>query len=160
MSEHSYTTTFTVEQTPAEVFAAVNDPRAWWGADIEGTTDQAGQDFTFEVPGVHYSKIRVTELVPGKLVMWRVVDARLSFVQDQDEWTGTEIRFELSEHDGGTELRFTHHGLIPTHECYDACSNAWSFYVGGSLRDLITTGVGAPSANPEEARFQEAARNR
>jgi uncharacterized protein YndB with AHSA1/START domain len=154
MSASSFTTSFTVENDPLEVFAAVNDPRAWWSTDIEGTTDRVGEDFVFEVPGVHYSKIRVTELVPGELVVWRVVEATIEFVADKDEWTGTEIRFELTPRDGGTELRFTHEGLAPEVECYDACSNAWALYAGGSLRNLITTGTGNPGSNPDEARYR------
>lgn len=160
MSTHSYTTSFTVDRSPTEVFDAVNDPRSWWSTDIEGVTDQVGEEFVFEVEDVHYSKIRVTRLVPGELVVWRVVEARIHFVTDQDEWTGTEIRFELSEKDGGTELRFTHEGLFPEVECYDACSGAWGLYVGGSLPRLITTGTGDPGSNPDEARYKEEARGR
>ncbi|MDT7661043.1 MAG: hypothetical protein QOD04_599 [Pseudonocardiales bacterium] len=157
MTEHSYTTSFTVANPPAEVFAAVNAPRAWWMTDIQGATRQVGDEFSFEVPGVHYSKLRVTEMVPDELVVWRVIEGRVQFVADPDEWTGTEIRFELSEHDSATTLRFTHVGLHPDHECYEACSGAWSLYAGDSLRTLLTTGTGMPNSNPDEARFQEAA---
>ena len=48
MSTPRYTTSFTVASTPAEVFAAVTAPRAWWSADITGPTDQLGQDFHFD----------------------------------------------------------------------------------------------------------------
>ena len=160
MNAASYTTSFIVDNSPAEVVEAVIHPRSWWSTDIEGNTDRAGEEFVFEVPGVHYSKILVTELVPGELVVWRVVDATIHFVADQDEWTGTELRFELTTTAGGTELRFTHDGLVPGAECYDACSNAWSLYVGGSLRNLITTGTGNPGSNPDEERYQQAARTR
>jgi hypothetical protein len=36
-------------------------------------------------------------------------------------------------------------------ECYDACSPAWEFSIAQSLRNLITTGVGAPNDNEKEA---------
>lgn len=159
MNAKSYTTSFTVDNTPAEAFAAINNPRAWWSTDIDGSTDRIGANFTFEVPGVHYSKIRVTELVPGALVVWRVVDATIHFVTDKDEWTNTEIRFELTETTDGTEVRFTHYGLVPDVECYDACSSAWGLYIGGSLRNLIATGTGYPGSNPDEERYQNDARN-
>jgi uncharacterized protein YndB with AHSA1/START domain len=155
MSTQSYTTTFTVDRTPAEVFAAVNDVRSWWGKDVQGDVDEVGAEFVFEVEGVHYSKICVTELVPGEKVVWEVIDARLTFVEDTKEWDDTEIRFEIAEQGDATEVRFTHVGLRPEVECYDACSNAWAFYVGDSLRSLIATGEGKPSGNPTDAEFQE-----
>jgi hypothetical protein len=35
--------------------------------------------------------------------------------------------------------------LVPTYECYDACSNAWSQYIQESLSSLIATGKGQPT---------------
>lgn len=157
MSDQSYTMTISVDRTPEQVFDAINNVRGWWSEEIEGNTDVVDQEFTFRVRDVHYSKIRVTELVPGKKVVWRVLDNYMNFVDDQSEWRDTEIRFELSEKDGATEVRFTHAGLVPAYECFDVCSNAWGFYVGGSLRNLITGGEGSPSLNPDEKRYREAA---
>jgi Activator of Hsp90 ATPase homolog 1-like protein len=157
MSDQSYTMTIWVDRTPEQVFDAINNVRGWWSEEIEGNTDVVDQEFTFRVRDVHYSKIRVTELVPGKKVVWRVLDNYMNFVDDQSEWRDTEIRFELSEKDGATEVRFTHAGLVPAYECFDVCSNAWGFYVGGSLRNLITGGEGSPSLNPDEKRYREAA---
>jgi len=157
MSDQSYTMTISVDRTPKQVFDAINNVRGWWSEEIEGNTDVVDQEFTFRVRDVHYSKIRVTELVPGKKVVWRVLDNYMNFVDYQSEWRDTEIRFELSEKDGATEVRFTHAGLVPAYECFDVCSNAWGFYVGGSLRNLITSGEGSPSLNPDEKRYQEAA---
>jgi hypothetical protein len=156
MSDPSYSKTIVVDRDPEVVFAAVNSIRDWWLEQIEGENSKVGDVFSFEVKGLHYSRIQVTELVPGTRVVWRVLENRMSFVEDQTEWVGTEIRFELSEKDGVTELRFTHDGLTPDYECFDICSNAWGMYVGDSLRNLITTGRGNPSSNPDEERYQSA----
>src|SRR5690606_15290294 len=53
---------------------------------------------------------------PGdeRKVVWATLDARLQFLEDEREWVGTEIEFEIDERDGRTELRFTHHGLSPS----------------------------------------------
>jgi Activator of Hsp90 ATPase homolog 1-like protein len=158
MNDHSYTTSFAVDRTAEEVFDAINNARGWWSEEIEGDTDKLGEEFTFRVKDVHYSKIRVTELVPGEKVVWRVLDNYMNFIDDQAEWIDTEIRFELSEKDGTTKIRFTHAGLVPQYECFDVCSNAWGFYIGSSLRNLIITGEGNPSSNPDEARYQNEAR--
>ena len=158
MSDQSYTTTFSVDRAADEVLAAINKPHAWWSEEIEGRIAQVGDVFTFRVKAIHYSKIRVMELSPGRKVVWRVLDNYMNYVDDQSEWKDTEIRFEISEKDGMTEVRFTHAGLIPAYECFDICSNAWGFYIGGSLRSLITTGEGKPSRNPDQVRFRDEGR--
>jgi hypothetical protein len=140
MSNQSYTTTFTVDQTPEEAFAAINNVRGWWTGEIEGSTDKLGDEFTYRHPDIHYSKQKIIELIPNKKVVWLVVDAYLNFTEDKEEWKGTEVIFEVSEKGDKTEIRFTHVGLVPAYECFDSCSNAWGFYVNGSLRNLITAG--------------------
>jgi uncharacterized protein YndB with AHSA1/START domain len=140
MTSISFSATLTVDQTPAEVFAAINDVRGWWTGEIDGGTDKVGDEFSYRYEDVHYSKQRITELVPGRRVVWRVVDSNLSFAEDNSEWTGTEIAFDISAVGGRTELRFAHVGLVPEVECYDSCSNAWRFYINGNLRNRITAG--------------------
>jgi uncharacterized protein YndB with AHSA1/START domain len=143
-----YTTTFTVEQSPQQVFEAITNVRGWWSEDAEGVTDRVDGEFVHRYQDIHRCKVRVTELVPGRRVAWHILDNYFNFIQDQTEWTGTDVVFEISEKDGGSEVRFTHLGLVPRYECYDVCSNAWSGYLGGSLRSLIETGTGQP--NPKE----------
>ena len=148
MSSQDFTASFTVDQTPAAAFAAVTDVRGWWSGQIEGDTDALGAEFTYRYQDVHYSRQVVTEFTPDRRVVWSVVDSYLDFVEDKEEWTGTEVVFEVVPVDGGTEVRFTHVGLSPAYECFDGCSSAWGFYVTDSLRRLITTGRGEP--NPVE----------
>ena len=148
MDKQSFTTSITVDQSPEQVFAAINDVRGWWSGEIDGSTDQLGAEFSYRYKDVHYSKQKITELMPGKKVVWHVVDSRINFVKDKTEWNGTDIVFEISPTNGNTELRFTHVGLLPAIQCYGDCSGAWSYYVNESLRSLITTGKGRPS--PEE----------
>ena len=145
MSNSSYTTSFTVERTPDQVFDAINDVRSWWMTTVDGDNRAVGDEFSYRVPGVHFCKMRVAELVPGRKVVWQVIDNHMGFISDQSEWKGTEIRFQLSEKDGATELRFTHDGLVPSYECFDICRNAWTYYVGDSLWSLAATGEGKPS---------------
>jgi len=141
----SFTTSFTVDQSPGEAFAAINNVRAWWSGEIDGVTDQLGAEFTYRYEDVHFSKQQITELVSDQKVVWHVEDSFLSFVRDTTEWNETEITFEVSRKGAQTEVRFTHQGLVPTIECFNDCSNAWGFYVNESLRSLITTGKGRPN---------------
>ncbi|MGH2871620.1 MAG: SRPBCC family protein, partial [Solirubrobacteraceae bacterium] len=130
----SYNTEFTVEQTPEQAFTAITDVRAWWSGNIEGVTDELGAEFTYRYQDVHYTKQRITEFVPGQKVVWHIEEAYLNFTEEPDEWVGTDVSFEITPKAGETELRFTHRGLVPEFECFEACSSAWGFYVNGSLK--------------------------
>jgi len=155
MSEQNYTTSIVVEQSPAEVFAAINNVRGWWSEDVEGDTDKLGAEFTIHFQDIHHSTQKITEFVPGRKVVWHVVESRLNFIEDKHEWEDTHIIFEIAKKGDKTELHFTHAGLVPAIECYAACSDVWGSYIKHSLFDLITKGQGEPNrkeaAEPQEA---------
>jgi len=128
--------------------------RGWWLAKpgIEGSTDQLGAEFMYRYEPYHWSRQRITELVPGRKVVWLVVDGELSFLKDKSEWTGTQMVFDITRKDGKTEVRFTHIGVNPGVECYGACSNAWSSLINGDLKRLISGGRKPPKQKTREAR--------
>jgi len=144
--QKNYTTTITVDQSPDEVFKAINNPRGWWTGDIEGDTDKLGAEFVYKFQDLHNSKQKVTELVPGKKVVWHVEEATLNFIKNKQEWKGTDIVFEIAAKDGKTDITFTHVGLAPQIECYGACSDAWHTLLHGNLKRLIETGEDQPAA--------------
>lgn len=153
MENQNFTTTFSVDQTPEEVFNAINNPRGWWSEEIEGSTEKLNDEFNYHYKDVHISKMKITELIPGKKVVWLVMDNYFQFTKDKHEWTGNKIIFEITAKGNKTELKFTQAGLVPEYECYDICQNAWTNYINNSLRSLITTGKGQP--NPKEGGFNE-----
>ena len=142
MAISNFTTTILVDQTPKEVFTAVNNVLGWWQGEIEGSTDKLNNEFTYRMEEFHFSKQKLVEVIPDKKVVWLVTDSNLSSFKDKSEWTGTKIIFEISEINNKTQLRFTHMGLVPKIECYGDCSNAWEQLVQQSLFSLITTGKG------------------
>ncbi len=148
MTSSDFTATFTVDRTCEEVFAAINDVRGWWSGNIEGDTGALGAEFTYRYKDVHYTKQKISGFVPNQRIVWHIEEAFLNFTEEPDEWAGTDVTFEITPKDDQTQVRFTHRGLVPEFECFQACSSAWSFYVNGSLKRLITTGRGEP--NPEE----------
>ncbi|WP_033292907.1 SRPBCC family protein [Amycolatopsis jejuensis] len=141
---NSFTTEITVDRTPEEVFTAITDVRAWFSKTITGNATKPGDEFSFVDKGIPSSRIQVTAAVPGRRIDWHVEEAYLAFVDEHDEWTGTSMTFDLTPTEGGTRLRFTHHGLTPDQSCYGECSQCWTGCVNTSLYELLTTGVGQP----------------
>jgi len=153
MQNQNFTTTLSVDQTPEEVFAAINNPRGWWSEEIEGGTEKLNDEFNYHYKDVHISKMKLIEVIPNKKVVWLVMDNHFNFTKDESEWTGNKVIFEITEKDNKTQLKFTQVGLVPEYECYDICQNAWSNYINNSLRSLITTGKGQPG--PKESDFND-----
>ena len=141
-AQESFTTTFVVDKSPQEVFDAVTNVRAWWTGEVEGRSAKVGDEFTFRYEDIHRSRQRVVESIPGAQVAWLVTEAHLAFAKDPAEWVGTRIFFDISAEGRKTRLRFTHVGLSPACDCYDACHDGWTFYIQRSLRSLIVTGKG------------------
>src|SRR3954465_1970494 len=154
MQAQNFTATFAVPQSPEEVFAAINAPRAWWSEAIEGETNRVGAKWQYHYQNVHRAALRVTELVPGKRVVWHVDDNYFNFVKDEKEWTGNDLVFEIERKGDLTHVRFTQVGLVPAYEGYGVWPSAWGSYIAGSLKDFIATGEGKP--NPIEAIVAEA----
>jgi len=155
MTARNLTHTMTLDQTPEEAFAAINNVRGWWSGEIEGSTGKLGDEFTYRYKDIHYSKQRITESLPGKKVVWLVLDSYLNFVEDKTEWNGTRVTFEIARKNGQTEIVFTHVGLTSADQCFDGCNSAWGSYINGSLRNLIATGKGQP--NPKETALRTTA---
>jgi uncharacterized protein YndB with AHSA1/START domain len=140
MKSQDLTFSITVDRTPEEVFAAIQEVGSWWPGEIKGDTDRLGGVFTYRYKDMHRSTQKITEWVPGKRVAWHVTESYLSFVKDKEEWTGTEMVFEINAKGGKTELKFTHLGLTPKVECYGACSDGWGHIITECLLAFITTG--------------------
>lgn len=145
MTDRSYTARFTVDQSPAQAYAAINDVRGWWSESIEGGSSRVGEKFKYHYEDLHRCEIQVREQIPNRRVVWHVLDNYFSFTEDRSEWKGTDIVFEIARKGEQTEIIFTHRGLVPEYECYDACSDGWGTYINGSLRALIATGKGHPN---------------
>ncbi len=142
LSPSDYTTSFFVDQSPKEVFKAINNVRGWWQGEIKGNTDKLNEEFSYKMEDMHFSNQKIIEFIPYEKVTWLVTDSKLSFIKDKKEWTGTKIIFEIKELNRETHIRFTHIGLLPKIECFNACSNAWDGLIKNSLYSLITTGKG------------------
>jgi hypothetical protein len=148
MEKKDFTSSILVDQTPAAAFNAIKNFRAWWSEEIEGKTDRLNETFFYHYIDVHLCKIKLIEIVPDKMLVYQVVENEFNFTKDKTEWIGTKLIFAISKKGNKTKIVFTHEGLVPSYECYELCNDAWTSYIQGSLKSLITTGKGKP--NPKE----------
>jgi uncharacterized protein YndB with AHSA1/START domain len=156
MKNEDFTTSFSTNATPQKVFDAINNVRGWWSENIDGETDQLNSEYSYHYQDAHRCKMKITEFIPNKKVIWHVLDNYFKFTKDESEWKDTDIIFEIAEKDGKTELKFTHKGLVPEYECYNICHDAWTHYIQKSLKDLITTGEGSPTPKENDDNSESA----
>lgn len=141
MTERNYTTTIIVDQSPAKVFAFINNVRGWWSEKIEGCTDKAGEIFKYHFRDLHRREVRMDELIPGKKVAWTFADSYLNFTQDAAEWKGIRVVFDIARK-----------GARPSSPLSAWCQSSsatapvpMAGEINGSLKDLITTSRGQPN---------------
>jgi hypothetical protein len=142
MKNQNFTLSFSVDQSPEEVFNTILQVHKWWsglyGEEFEGKAEKVGDEFSFRAGGgAHYSKQKLIELVAGKKIVWLVTDSELTFLKKKNEWTGTKLIFDISRSGSKTQINFTHEGLVPEIECYDSCNPAWTSYLLDKLLPLI-----------------------
>lgn len=147
-SGKSFTATITVSKSEADVFKAIKNFRGWWSEDIEGNTGKLDETFFYHYKDIHLCKIKLVEVVPGKRLVYQVVENEFNFVSDKSEWVGTKLIFEITSNGNVTDVKFVHDGLVPEYECYQVCNDAWSGYINNSLKNYIETGMGNP--NPKD----------
>jgi hypothetical protein len=141
MKKENFVYSFKSSKTPKEIFELLPNVEQWWsgvyGETIKGNSRQVNDEFIFNAGGgAHYSKQKLIELVPNKRIAWLVTDSKLNFLSDASEWTGTRICFDISAEENMTRITFTHDGLVPQVECYDACSSGWTKYLGNLKQKL------------------------
>lgn len=146
METNNFKLTLQTEQSPAEVFEAIKKVRDWWSGfyseEIEGKSEKLGDEFNFRAAdGAHFSKQKLIEVIPNKKIVWLITESKFTFIEKQNEWTGTKVIFEIAKNNGKTELIFTHEGLTPKSECYNDCAPGWTLYLEKKLRPMISGAV-------------------
>lgn len=135
--------TIKTHASPAEALKRISQVNLWWAKHFKGSAEKVGDAFSVHF-GETFVDFAISDLVPGKRVVWHVTDCNLHWQQDKKEWKGTDVIYELIPGNGDLAIHFTHLGLRPEVECYENCREGWTDNVAGSLVSLLETGVGTP----------------
>lgn len=141
MKKENFSYSFTTSKTAQEVFTLLLNIDQWWSGlfneHIQGKSQKLNDEFNFKAgEGLHETRQKLVELVPGKKVVWLVTESKLSFLKDPNEWKGTKLQFDLAADGKKTKVIFTHEGLVPQIECYESCSSAWTAYLDNLKKAL------------------------
>lgn len=141
-NKKDFHTTITVNASAEEALKKISQVNRWWKEDYKGDAGKLYSIFTVPFGDPSFVDFIVSEMIPGKKLVWKVTDCFLPWFQDKKEWNNTEVIFELSKDGNGkTRIDFTHKGLVPEIECYDVCEKGWTGHIV-TLEKFINTGVG------------------
>lgn len=125
-----------------EAVKKISNVPEWWGITFSGNSEKQNDKFVVRMGGDSFFNFTVTELIPGKRVVWLVTDCNMPWYAGKKEWVNTKLIFDLSDDNGFTNLNFTHEGLTPNVECYRDCEIGWTHWIKKSLFSYFTTGKG------------------
>ena len=63
MTTTDFTTTILVQQSPKEVFKAINNVSGWWQGEVNGNTTKLNDEFSYQMADIHFSKQKIVEFI-------------------------------------------------------------------------------------------------
>ncbi len=121
-----------------KALATIDGLSGWWTATTSGKSEPGG-NIRFQFGDRGFFHTTVVELVPGKRVLWQVVDG-------PEEWIGTKIGFELKQEGEQATVLFKHEGWAQPVEFMHHCSTKWATFLM-SMKAFVETGRGTPFPN-------------
>ena len=142
MEKKNFQSSITAGIDANETTKRISKVPEWWGITFSGNSEKQNDKFVIKMGGDSFFNFTITELIPGKKVVWLVTDCYMPWYANKKEWTNTKLVFDLSENNGGTAVNFTHDGLTPDVECYKDCEPGWTHWIQTSLFSYLTKGKG------------------
>ena len=97
MGTINYHKTIIVNASADEAMNKISHVNLWWKKEFSGSAEKLNDKFTVPFGEPSFVNFVVSEFVPDKKVVWKVIDCYLPWFQDKKEWNNTEVVFQLSE---------------------------------------------------------------
>lgn len=142
MANKDFSCSITANISENEAVKKISNVPEWWGISFTGNAEKQNDKFVVKMGGDSFFNFTVSELIPGKRVVWLVTDCNMPWYTDKKEWANNKLIFDVNENNGVTEINFQHEGLTPEVECYKDCEPGWTHWIKTSLFSYLTTGKG------------------
>lgn len=142
-----------LKAAPITVFTAVTTQEGlskWWLPDAIAKP-QVGFINVFKVGTTFINKMKVIDLQPYHKVEWKCLN-------DDDEWTGTHISFDIREKDGFCHLHFKQTGWRAQTEFFANCNFHWARHLI-MLKHYCETNISILNADGERQLADSALKN-
>ena len=123
-----------IQSTPEKIYKAVTTEEgiACWWSKKNNAKPEAGSIYRIYFGPDYFKEIKITELVPGKKVVWEILNAH-------PEWLNTIIVFDISTGKNSAELRFRHSGWKDYTDMFAQCNHHWGIFLQ-NLKAYTETG--------------------
>lgn len=142
MGKKDFQNSISARISAAEAIKRISKIPEWWDVTFTGSSEKQNDSFVLKMGGDSFFNCTVTELIPGKRVVWSITDCNMPWYSDKKEWADTRLIFDITERNGLITLNFMHEGLTPDLECYRDCETGWNHWIMNSLLSYFTIGKG------------------
>src|SRR6185312_13748130 len=97
MENKNFNSSISVKNSADEAIKMISNVPGWWGVTFTGSAEKQNDKFVVKMGGDSFFNLTVTELIPGKKIVWLVTDCYMPWYSDKKEWTNTKLIFDLKE---------------------------------------------------------------
>jgi hypothetical protein len=140
MGDYAIKALVQVETSPQELKRWLDSTEGiagWWSDSVEGDAGEVGGTIRVAFPTSPVTFELVVSELTDDTVEWEVPES-------PPWWKGTKIRFEMSEDEDGTGVRFLHGGFDPDDPIIEVITPAWVRFLD-NLAQVAASGVPSPA---------------
>ena len=83
MKNNSFNCSITASISAGEAMKKISNVPEWWGVTFTGSAEKQNDQFMVKMSGDSFFNFTVTELIPGKKVVWLVTDCNMPWYTDK-----------------------------------------------------------------------------
>ena len=95
MKTNDFNSSFSAKISADEAIKKISKVPEWWGITFTGSAEKLNDKFVVKMGGDSFFDFTVTELLPGKRIVWLVTDCYMPWYSDKKEWANTRLIFDL-----------------------------------------------------------------